>query len=303
MARARKFILAAVLTGLAGIGWFQFHQNSAQSATATKQFSSAGSQKNAPLSGKDNFQSATESDDELLQRATNAIASSPELALAIALKLLNDDSDDENGRVAALIVALADARQFQTALELANEAPLDLRADLLNIAFTRWAQKNPEDAVKALDSIQDDDLRAQAFQSLANGWAANNPSALADFAASLPDGQDRAYALNKALDNWSLQDPAALAAWLDTVPPGLEFDQGVALLLAKSDEANRDSTAAITWVESIGNPDLRFDSLAHVVDQWAQTDPAAAQKYVAGAAWLNERQRTEILKNLSNPAN
>jgi hypothetical protein len=112
----------------------------------------------------------------------------------------------------------------------------------------------------------------------------------------MSQGENRDYALDRAMDNWSLQDPAGLADWLDTLPPGAESDAGTALLLAKADGANCSPEVALGWVEVITDPGLKLASLTRVLEQWAQTDSAAAADYVKNASWLDDRQRLALLE-------
>ena len=232
------------------------------------------------------FQSEVVSMDEWLQRATNAVAASPAEALAIGRKLLADDPADENGRVAILLDALCSAGQFQTALALANEGTA-LQPDGLKLVFNCWAQSHPQEALKSLDSVADAERHSIAFRALADGWSASNPADLAAYAAALPDSQDRGYGLGVAMDNWSLQDPAGLATWLNQQPPGIEFDAGAAMMIEKTDGANRSPELAMKWVEHITDPELKQNSFLRVLAEWKQTDMTAAQKYVDNAPWLN----------------
>lgn len=222
----------------------------------------------------------------------------PQLALAIVRRLLADDPDDGAGCGPALVVALNNAGQFQAALDFLNDGPPDSRADWTMATFRRWGESRPQDAVKALDAIADAQLRNTAFQAVMNGWAAGDPAGLAAYAVSLPQGENRTYALSQAMDNWSLQDPASLGAWLNTVAPGAEFDAGVALMIGKSDGANRSPEVALGWVEGISDPGLKFDSLAHVLDEWAQTDATAPVEYVRNAPWLDDQQRSRLLEKM-----
>lgn len=237
--------------------------------------------------------------DELLRQATNAVAGAPDLALALGRQLLAADPADEKGRAATLLLALCSAGQFQTALAFAHEVPPDQHPDWLKLVFTRWAQNQPEDAVKSLDTITDPQQHSMAFRALADGWNAGSPAGLAAYAFALPAGEDRDYALGAALDNWSLQDPAALATWLNTLPHGVEFDVGAAMMVTKTDSANRPPELAMQWVENISDPALKQDSLLHVLDEWNQTDSAAARQYVATATWLDDSQRREILGKIT----
>jgi hypothetical protein len=237
-----------------------------------------------------------------MEAALAGAVKQPQLALSIVRGLLKYyDPDDGASAGPALVVALNNAGQFQTALEFINDGPPDSHADWMAATFRRWGESQPQAAVKALDSIADAALRDDAFHAIADGWSASDPSALANYATSLPDGQNRAYALNKAVDNWSLQDPSATADWLNSAPNGVNFDQAIATLISKSDTVNRSSEVAMRWVENISDPTLKYDSMKLVLGQWNQTDPAAAQNYAANALWLDEQKRQELLTSLQSP--
>ena len=205
------------------------------------------------------------------------------------------DPDDANGRAVALLNQQCRDKHFQTALGLMDVVPRDLRADWLKIIFNRWAQAQPREAMQALAQIGDPDERAGAFEAAVAGWNASDPAGLADYAINRPASDDRDYALTAALENWSLQDPVALANWLNTLPRGAEFDYGAALMIAKTDSANRAPELAMKWVENIGDPELKQTSFARVIHEWLQTDAAAAKQYVTTATWIDDSQRSKIL--------
>jgi hypothetical protein len=222
----------------------------------------------------------------------------PQLALAIVRRLLADDPDDGAGCGPALVVALNNAGQFQTVLDFLTDGPLDSRLDWTTATFRHWGESRPQDAVKALDAIADAQLRNSAFQAVMNGWAAGDPAGLAAYAVSLSQGENRTFALSQAMDNWSLQDPAGLGAWLNTLATGAEYDAGVALMIGKSDGANRSPEVALGWVEGISDPGLKRASLLRVLEQWVQADSTAPAEYVKNAAWLDDQQRPALLEKM-----
>jgi len=240
------------------------------------------------------------SDEELLRTATNG--ASAEYLLNLERQWLAEDPLDDKTRVSRLLLTLCDAGKFRNALALANAAPVALQTNWLQLTFTRWAQRQPHDAVKALEDVANSALRSTAFRAAADGWNERDPAGLAAYAIAAPDGDDRTYALGLALDNWSLQDPKALAEWLNTLPHGIEFDAGAAWMINKTDGANRTPEVAVEWVESISDPTLKLDSLNRVITEWAQTDRQAAQQYLNNAAWLDDAQRSKLLSVLSSTA-
>jgi len=213
--------------------------------------------------------------------------------------ILAADPEDHDARAARMLMQLCQTGRFAAAIALIGQAPAELQAGFYRLVFQRWAQSQPLDAVQALDAIADPEQHSAALKALADGWNVNDPARLAAYASSLPTGADREYALGQALGNWSLQDPAAMATWLNTVPPGNDFDLGASLMIARTDGANRPPELAMQWVENIDNPELKLTSFQRVVSEWAQTDPAAAQKYVNQAAWLDDTVRTKVLESLA----
>jgi hypothetical protein len=208
------------------------------------------------------------------------------------------DPTDQYGHAAELLNDICRAGEFETAFKLLDAVPTDLRSDWLKIIFDRWAQNHPQDAMKSLDALPDPSERAGAFHAAVAGWNSHDPGGLANYAVNLPATDDRDYALALALNNWSLQDPVALATWLNTLPRGGEFDLGAAMMIAKSDAANRSPELAMKWVENIGDPELRQNSFTRVLTEWLQTDSAAAKQYVATATWLDDSGRSKILSAL-----
>jgi hypothetical protein len=222
-----------------------------------------------------------------------------EKALVELRELLAADPTDQYGHAADLLNDICRTGQFETALKLVDAVPRDLRSDWLKIIFNRWAQNQPRDAMKSLDSIADAGERAGAFHAAVAGWNSHDPAGLADYAIDLLATDDRDYALAQALDNWSLQDPVALATWLNTLPRGSEFDYGAAMMIARTDGANRSPELAMKWVENIEDPALKQNSFARILGQWLQTDSAAAKQYVNTASWIDDPFRSKILSTLS----
>jgi hypothetical protein len=221
--------------------------------------------------------------------------------IAEARRLLAADPDDREGHVVALLADLCRDGKFSLALQLAGEAPEDLREGWSKLVYTCWGQAHPREAMQALDALTDPEQHTAAFQAVVTGWDSRDPAGLADYAHALAPGADHDYALGAALDNWSLQDPAALGAWLNHLPRGSEFDQGAALMLAKTDGANRGPEIAAQWLEAIGDPDLKEKALTRLVTEWAQTDATATQRYLVSAAWLDDSLRSRMM-NLATSA-
>jgi len=234
-----------------------------------------------------------------LEAALTGAATQPDVALQLGRELLAS-TDEETGDAwgATLVGALSRAGKFDAALEFLNEGPADSRAGWATVAFNLWAQSKPEDAAKAVAALADDDVHDAAFAALVSGWAMSKPEMLADYAIQLPSEKNRTLALNAAMESWSLQDPVALSDWMNSRPPGPVLDAATALMVTRTDGVERDPEIAMTWVAGITDAKLRHDSLLHVANEWAQTDAAAAERFVEKAPWIDANQREAVLNNL-----
>jgi hypothetical protein len=233
-----------------------------------------------------------------VEAALAGAATQPDLALELGRELLAQDAASDTAYSSILVGALSAAGKFQAALRFASQGPADSRADWLANIFHRWGESLPDEAVKALNTLDQKESHDAAFQALVAGWAAGNPSGLAAYAVKLPPGEDRTRALGAALDNWSMQDPASAGEWLNDLPASPELDQAIAGLITRTDRVNRSPEVAISWVESISDLKLRRDTLIQVMQEWAQTEPAAAWKYFKEVSWLDETERIETQKTI-----
>ncbi|HLX71736.1 MAG TPA: hypothetical protein VKV04_19150 [Verrucomicrobiae bacterium] len=238
-----------------------------------------------------------------LEAALAGAVTEPQVAVAIVRGLLKyyDPADHVNA-APALVVALNNAGQFQTAFDfINNDAPADLRTDLTRATFQSWGASQPQEAIQALNAITDEALREYAFSTVITSWSAQQPAAVANYVTSLPEGDSRKWALATLVDNWSLQDPAAFATWLNTSPPGVDLDQAIATFISKTDSANGSPQVAMQWAERISDSDLRYNSIKHILADWNQADPSAAQTYLASTSSLDDQQRQALLRTLQAP--
>lgn len=196
---------------------------------------------------------------------SGAVRASGEVdAVEIGRALLKSDPAIGAAYGTVLVGTLTASREFQTALQFANEAPADLQPDWMANTFRRWGASDPIAAAKMLDRIGDAPARAAAFQALTESWAENDPAALANYVVTLPQSNERAEALHQAVAKWAQKDPVALAEWLKTLQPGPEFDLGAALFATLTDRANRSTDAAREWAESISDTNLRRATLEYL---------------------------------------
>ena len=128
-------------------------------------------------------------------------------------------------------------------------------------------------------------------------WAILDPRTLANFAIQLPADSNRNYALSAALAEWTNQDLAAASAWLNQLEPSAELDAGVSAITTRQPLMAHRPETAVNWAESVFDPELRSQTLAAIVREWAKADHSAAQRYAETSPAINAADRSMLLAN------
>ncbi len=199
----------------------------------------------------------------------------------------------EHGNI--LVTALARAGHFDLATSFAAAGPSDYRAYWLSTAFVHWAQYDPHAAIGAAQSFADSSARDEALHGIIVGWARHDPAALVAYSTKLPAGETRTTALRDGLQQWVHLDPAAASAWMDQLDPSRELDHGAAAVATMPAIVEHRPDIAVSWAESIVDPQLRADTLLDLVRLWATTDPDRARRYATDATTLSPETRQRLL--------
>lgn len=227
-------------------------------------------------------------DSQAIASIFQGAAADPDKALQLARELSEQEPEKAGDYGGNLVAALARARQFDRAAGFATSAPEEVRLDLLNAAYSHWADSDPTAALKNLGTSSDPTVQSAAFAAVMSRWARNDAKAATEHALTLPEGSDRTLALSMSLRNWAAVDAPAAAAWILRFDPSPELDFGAAILASSPDTLTHPEVAT-SWAESIVDPRLRVRVLAGVVREWAAVDPIAAQRY----AWTSPGIRLE----------
>jgi hypothetical protein len=169
---------------------------------------------------------------------------------------------------------------------------------LLNRLAIRWAQQKPAETSKWLLSLPENIERTQALISVGRTWAETDPAQAAAYAVQLPPGQFRQQALNATLSAWIRQDIVAAVNWMNQYGANPEFDAAAAEIARSPAVANGDFTAGIKWAETVTDPKQRLQTIALVLADWTQKNPAAAMEYAQNTTALSSDQRTELMDDL-----
>ena len=225
-------------------------------------------------------------------------ATQPDEAVRVANILFQHDQGRATSLGCTLINSLCDAGHFEIAAQFATSGDGSERSFWLGAAYSKWAELRPEEAAKAALAVSDPDLRNQALHGVVGGWADADPAGLTQFLTTLPSGGDRPQMIGQALRGWVQADPVAASTWINNNELGAELDVGVSEI-AKMDLLKPD--VAVTWAESVTDPQIRAETLANVLDSWLRTDLPAARKYLESTKQLRPEDRErleELVKSL-----
>lgn len=234
------------------------------------------------------------------------VAQSPDAAVSEAIRLCDEDQaySLEHGR--ALIAALAEVGQYRVGLgfvlgETADGYLGENNQKWLTTLFTTWTQQEPTAAAQAAVNLLPTGSGSESLQAVVSVWAKTDPAKMADFLLQLPAGPERAAAFETGLRQWVDANAAEAAAWIARRPAGPELDSGLAAVATLPHLTAEGSATALRWAEKITDSTLRSNTLALVVQSWAESDPAAAEAYASSSPLLTSADRTVLLGRLAIP--
>lgn len=227
--------------------------------------------------------------------ALSGAAKNPERAAALAARIADADPERAADYGSALISALTEAGAFETTARFVASRPASpLRLEQAANAFTSWAENHPQDALSAALALNDEDLKKASLHGAAVGWAQADPVAAANYAAKLPAGEARAEMLANAVPRWVEHDPVAAAQWLADREAHPDFDMGVVAVATLPAMVKDRPELALSLAQSIADAPLRTNTLRNLALQWAQTDAAAAGRYVEASPLFTPEERQSI---------
>jgi hypothetical protein len=171
-----------------------------------------------------------------------------------------------------------------------------LREEAGKSAWVAWASADPAKAAAALRNPSTPLLPTKTwsqdvYRTLGSSFSAKDPQAARDWIESLPDQRDQ----NQA---WAFFKPP-----LDQLGPdaALELVNSISSPDGKSNLADRivaelakkDLTRAIAWTDRLTG-ETRERAIGSLINEWSQTDPAAAVGYAS--ALPQSKSRTDLLR-------
>jgi hypothetical protein len=242
-----------------------------------------------------------------MQYATEAIARLAKDDPQLALKLVanapqQSDPGFREQMYSAVIRGPVEQGKYDEASKIVESIDdSTVRKQLLADLASTWGRYQPQQAAKWLVGYPEGAEREEAASNLAYNWAQNDAAAAANFAATLPSGPSRRQALSSAVVVWAEQDIVAASNWLDKFDPQPDNDAAVATIATSPKLVSQNPDIAISWAESITNPEQRIDAIRQIAYQWGERDLRAAVRYVQTAPQLSNTHRQELLQTLSSP--
>lgn len=90
--------------------------------------------------------------------------------------------------------------------------------------------------------------------------------------------KDAAYA--GVMGSWAVLDSLQASAWADSLPPGGARDAATVMLVLRLIDSS-DGDAALTWAASIGNTELRLNSLRAFMNHGSLHDPGTVRAFLS----------------------
>jgi hypothetical protein len=146
------------------------------------------------------------------------------------------------------------------------------RSAALGSLFAGMAKNDPALARAKLAEIEDPSLRRSAQASLLSALSVASPDDWVAFIKSDPSLSSR-YSLDSIASEWAIDDPAKAAERLAKLPASVQAD-GVASIAKVW--AGKDGPAAMAWAQSLTDPNQKKLALAAVAGGLAAKDPEAA---------------------------
>jgi hypothetical protein len=186
------------------------------------------------------------------------------------------------------LYSVLSARSAKEMAELAtqlNELPPG-RETKTKIAtfFTAWAHLDARAALTAAITLKTADAKDAAITAVVRGADAISAKSLVEVISQLPADAlptwQKTKSLNSAMTKWSEVEPAAAAKFLEQVSTRDPESMGARMTIAQNWAAS-DPAAALAWAAGQGDGREGRISMSGVIMGWWNTDPRAAEAYVA----------------------
>lgn len=249
----------------------------------------------------------------------------PEAAMAAAEQMEGPTRDmARRGLVSTLVQTDPEAAwRYAQNLPASAESYADPRMDVIQ----RWADTDPQAALKAALSISDAQTRPMAISRAVASWSSRDFPAALDYAVGLQDttlrseilyamsmnggadsqkllnaliehmpvGDNFRNAVSNLLGNWARENPAEAAAAVTQLPAGRALSSAVSRVASQWAETGPPSQV-LAWAQSLPAGEARANALEAVFSQMSSRDP---QQAMAALAMLPAADRKDAINSFA----
>ncbi|MHA3771988.1 hypothetical protein ACXR0O_10670 [Verrucomicrobiota bacterium sgz303538] len=183
------------------------------------------------------------------------------------------------------------------AVAWARELPPGVARDrALSGAAQGLASQNPELAANLVLREIPAAFQPETASVVADRWFGKDPAHATAWAQSLTSEPNRTLACAAIVESWSSKDPTGpVVQWIESLPPGPTYDVAVAKY-AKSVIAT-DPEAALSWISTIADPQLRQLQLENHTRLWLQTNRTDAIQWIQQTDSLSPATKQRLLSD------
>lgn len=227
-------------------------------------------------------------------------------AALLLVRGLDERTATGQAAYAAVFDAMSEHGDFADALQVVRSVcATETHAGFMQRIVLEWAATSPAAALGWIRDVPDTALRDRLLIEAGQNRFALDPAQAAELTLQVRDPALRVASLTETLLGWFDADPAAATRWLDRFPPHVDLDYFAARIATLPALAASRIDVALSWAESIVQPELRLEALTTLIGTWGQQDAAAAVHYVSNATSLTALQKNALLacvRNASAPA-
>ncbi|HEU5137702.1 MAG TPA: hypothetical protein VFU13_21345 [Steroidobacteraceae bacterium] len=234
--------------------------------------------------------------------STPDIATPTEPAITIAeleLRLEASDRDDRNRVLEAALPAMVAQNPEEIARFAELQADPQLRELLVRQVAQLWAKTDAERAMAWVTSLPDSPERVATLIDVSLTVALTDPQRAVSLREPVVGNVEPDGVLESLVQQWAQTDFDAALAWADARPRNAQRDKLLQRLVYVRAANGAPDEAARLADTAFEDGAQKVEAIASVARQWSQTDPAAANAWLAG---LDDATARSVRQQLA-PAN
>ena len=154
----------------------------------------------------------------------------------------------------------------------------DVKAAAMDRVANAYVAQDPQAAAAWAQQFAKEDYAVRLIEEVGDEWAERDPAASVNWLETLADGKGKSEGMSSALGEWVRRDPEAASKYLVDMPASETKDSAVKGFVSRL--AWDDPTAALTWADTIGQENVRIESITQAGQAWMYRDREAATQWL-----------------------